>query len=247
MNDARQDVDDRSLPDLVFHAVKQHGARSIQDVVQLGRPLVIVRPGAVNIDRVCPGRGFQRAVLAADQSVSPATGAPLALVKAFVTYEGVRRKLIAHGYMPPSAGTTAQLAKPRDAKSISSVDRIAQEAEPCTCRALAAASVSSQPSSAPVYNVTTLCPRTVCEEVAHAFPKKLSQLCLGLVLGLSVAVFMKGKLAMSQTSKVSEPAQFAGGCGDSDLRQRLLLVYRGGVPAIEGRALSWCPATAGAR
>jgi peptide-methionine (S)-S-oxide reductase len=37
--------------------------------------------------------------------------------------------------------------------------------------------------------------------------KKLSALCLGLVLGLSVAVFMKGKLAMSQTSKVSEPAR----------------------------------------
>ena len=65
----------RLLPILV--RVQEDHAVALQHVVEFAGALVVVRPGAVDVHGVDPGGRAQRLVLAADQPVAPAAGAPL--------------------------------------------------------------------------------------------------------------------------------------------------------------------------
>src|SRR5580704_17823830 len=78
VDDPGRDVDQRALRHGLFHAVVDDAAAAVENVVKLGGTLVIVEPGTINVDRVCPGHRGQWRVLVADQAVAPSASTALA-------------------------------------------------------------------------------------------------------------------------------------------------------------------------
>ncbi len=85
MNDAWRNVDQRSFTHRMLIPIEQHHAVTLQNVVQLCRPLVIVLAGTVDVDSMRP-RGHFR-VFAADQPIPLSAGAALTRRFAFVSHE----------------------------------------------------------------------------------------------------------------------------------------------------------------
>jgi hypothetical protein len=87
VDDSRRNMDERAFLDRMLDAVQQDEAIAVEDVVQLGRPFVVVLLRAVDIDGVRPGGDV--GVLTADEPIAPTAGAALARGFAFVADEGL--------------------------------------------------------------------------------------------------------------------------------------------------------------
>ena len=77
MDHSRRNMNDRTFENRVLDAVEEYAAFPIQDVVKFRADLVVMRTGAIDVDRVRPSRDASIAVLPADQKMPPAATAAL--------------------------------------------------------------------------------------------------------------------------------------------------------------------------
>lgn len=99
MHDAWGDVDERALSDFVGPAVERYRSVAVQYVIEFGRDFVVVRFGAVDIDRVRPCGRCETGVFATDKTAPPSALAPLARRTVFMANNN--RARICHVAIPP--------------------------------------------------------------------------------------------------------------------------------------------------
>lgn len=78
MDDAWRDMNERSLGNGMLNAIEEDATAPLENVVKLGRTLVVMEFGSIDIHRMGPSRRRQRGVLVADETVTPAAGTTLA-------------------------------------------------------------------------------------------------------------------------------------------------------------------------
>jgi len=69
VNDTWRNVHQRTLAYCVFDAVQHDRTLTIEHVIQLRRHLVVVLPGTIDVDRVCPRSNVT--IVAANEQISP--------------------------------------------------------------------------------------------------------------------------------------------------------------------------------
>ena len=87
MDDTRWDVHERAFCHYLINPIQHDHTAALQNVVQLGGALVIMKLGSVNIHGVSPGCRCKGGIFMADQTVTPAAGTAFARGVAFVTDE----------------------------------------------------------------------------------------------------------------------------------------------------------------
>jgi hypothetical protein len=88
VDNAGRNMNEGPLRDLMFDAIELHRSSTIEDVVKLGRLLVVVGFGAVNIDRMSPGGGVGLFVLTTDEPVAPSAGTFFTWGLSLMAHEG---------------------------------------------------------------------------------------------------------------------------------------------------------------